>query len=145
MGEKKKPNGCAIGCMVAVAVFLVLFIAGMVYGCNSNSQEKGWVEQLKQEKQEAEQLYAIDIPPEEKAAQAREKMVALEDEFTAIQDETGKNQMDYPLIRAYVCVREMYVAIKHMAENDEYDKYYSEYFQANSEATQILNNKYGSY
>lgn len=146
--EEKKTKGCL---SVFVKVFLITFVGlGLIvllFSCfnNGNKQEQEWIEQLREEKKAAEQLYASNASPEEKAAQARAKMLELENEYSAIQDETGKNQMDYPLIRAYVDVREMYVALKHMAENDEYDKFYNEYFEANNEAEQILRDDYESY
>lgn len=138
---EKKGKGCGCGCLGVV--ILALIIVGIAYGCGGgNSNEDEWVNQLIEEKAQAEQLYAQDLPPEEKAAQAREKAQTIQSQYDQICEETGKSQLDYPLLRAYVCVRQMYTSLAYMAENVDYEENSNDYFQANGEAESILRENY---
>lgn len=140
--KKKDPRGCAIGCLSVIAIFLlVLFIS---YSCSGggNSKEKEWIDQLKSEKQQAEELYVSNAPVEEQVELARSKAQELQAQYDTIREETDKSQLDYPLLRAYVCVKEMYTSLSYMKQNIDYEQNSNTYFQANNEAAQILQDNY---
>lgn len=113
----------------------VILVLLLVVGCGGgdSGKEDEWIEQFETERQQAQDLYSSNIPPEQKVEQAQQKMLELEEQYSGIMDESGK-EADDPLIRGFIDVREMYVAIK----NNDTDAYN----QANNDAYQILKDNF---
>lgn len=133
---KKKKRGCLIGCGLLIFAFFCFFLVFWAVGSSGN-KETEWLDTLESYRKEAQDLYTKRDDPAT-ADKAQELADKCQNDYDAIREETGKSQLDDPLLRGYVCAKTMATDVKHMARGDNVQESESEYFEAGSELYDII-------